>query len=357
MTKDFNRTNFPANGVHTKSSQVTSYSSSSPRVNGKLRLRPNPFLREWEAWTQIPAVSHFSWGSLYTHLGVIDLSCAQALQDSVNRRLSQKFYSVAGSIAANLADAYRTRRETVDMVTSKLMTITKAARAVRRGRFNRAASILGLKCPPKRVAKKRPFSRNWLEYSYGWAPLVGDIATLVNQPFPEVVVPISISVKDTDGGNFVYKGDGELYDYRYSWFATCSSRLTANMFLKDSGLAAANRLGLTNPAALAWEATPWSLVVDWVLPINNWLESLSALSGVDLRDLSVTTNTRLDFDISSSQSIWNYSSNVDNGSSFGSLHRKSRSLLVPEIYFPRPKNPFSGSHLLNAIALYRTSVK
>lgn len=43
-------------------------------------------------------------------------------------------------------------------------------------------------------------------------------------------------------------------------------------------------LGLYNPFALFWEVTPYSFVVDWMLPIGNWLGSLTADVGMSYID-------------------------------------------------------------------------
>jgi hypothetical protein len=39
-------------------------------------------------------------------------------------------------------------------------------------------------------------------------------------------------------------------------------------------------LGLTNPLAIAWELVPFSFVLDWLVPVGTWLQSLDATLGV-----------------------------------------------------------------------------
>jgi hypothetical protein len=48
---------------------------------------------------------------------------------------------------------------------------------------------------------------------------------------------------------------------------------------------------LGNPAYLAWELIPYSFVVDWAIPIGDWLMSLDALFGVKKIEGVVTTKS------------------------------------------------------------------
>jgi len=54
--------------------------------------------------------------------------------------------------------------------------------------------------------------------------------------------------------------------------------------LDDRFLAYMDSIGLVNPAAILWELVPYSFVVDWIVPIGQFLENISA--GVGLRFLS-----------------------------------------------------------------------
>lgn len=42
--------------------------------------------------------------------------------------------------------------------------------------------------------------------------------------------------------------------------------------------------GFNNPQLVLWELVPFSFVVDWLLPIGQWLESINALAGVSFVD-------------------------------------------------------------------------
>lgn len=45
----------------------------------------------------------------------------------------------------------------------------------------------------------------------------------------------------------------------------------------------AAQLGLTNPTEILWELAPFSFVLDWILPIGDWLKSLDSGFGVTFK--------------------------------------------------------------------------
>lgn len=61
------------------------------------------------------------------------------------------------------------------------------------------------------------------------------------------------------------------------------------MFVENPNLHRATTLGLTNPAAIAWELVPFSFVVDWFIPIGNFLNSWTDFLGLRFED---SYNTR-----------------------------------------------------------------
>jgi hypothetical protein len=58
-----------------------------------------------------------------------------------------------------------------------------------------------------------------------------------------------------------------------------SVRLQATLLLTNPNLGLASRMGLVNPLSIAWEVVPFSFVVDWFLPVGNFLENLTSLAG------------------------------------------------------------------------------
>lgn len=57
-------------------------------------------------------------------------------------------------------------------------------------------------------------------------------------------------------------------------------------------LANLSETGITNPALIVWDAIPLSFVVDWFLPVANYLENLGAFSGFDFVEIRRVRFTR-----------------------------------------------------------------
>jgi len=51
-----------------------------------------------------------------------------------------------------------------------------------------------------------------------------------------------------------------------------SNRVTVNLKAILREVDVPQLAGLQDPASVAWELLPWSFVVDWFIPIGNWLE-------------------------------------------------------------------------------------
>lgn len=349
-----------------KNVQRTPVWGVSPRVDGKLKLRPNAFYREKIKGSMTPCVYSWAYGSrtkAWQHYP--QHSYADALEASVRNQAVAKFYSEVGGIKANLADAYRTRKETIDMVSNRLRQVVKAARAVRKGNFKRAQSIFAKgrvpKPIPKRVKKSRPFAENWLEWSYGWSPLLGDIYTLCNEPFPDINIQAKVTAIDSETYSFNTTQYTSFLVHEFTdVLVNTKCTMVSDVLFKDTAIKAAADLGLTNPAAVAWEAMPWSFVVDWVLPVGDWLESFTSLSGLKFRNLSTTMTSKIFVN-----GYWKanprsgYWTNIHQpGTGSWVLDRKDRRTGgLPSYPLPSFENPFSINRALNAVALFRTNVR
>lgn len=50
--------------------------------------------------------------------------------------------------------------------------------------------------------------------------------------------------------------------------------------VEDAALDACKSTGISNPALLAWELLPYSFVVDWFIPVGNYLQNINASAGL-----------------------------------------------------------------------------
>jgi hypothetical protein len=127
--------------------------------------------------------------------------------------------------------------------------------------------------------------------------------------------------------------------------------------MKDEDASILHQIGLINPAEVAWALVPFSFVVDWVLPIGNVLEALSARLGLTfvdgyygLRVETSSTASKLAREVSGYTQIGESSTSVSGSLLF---YKREKMISLP---WPAPyiKSPFSSTHLANAAALLRS---
>lgn len=189
----------------------------------------------------------------------------------------------------------------------------------------------------------------WLEFNYAVKPMINDLVDGINvlnhglgndyilKASRNLTVPAS-HVDSHSVADFV--GSGKSI-YRV--------RLVARIL--DYEMSAMKLLGLDNKILIAYEAIPFSFVLDWVLPIGPWLEALNAPKGLEFL-----------FGHYSVKHAVTYTFNTREGDERLSGHSWSSNILAykrqPYETFPVPmpyvKNPLSGSHVATTLALFRS---
>lgn len=189
-------------------------------------------------------------------------------------------------------------------------------------------------------------SKEGLAFQYGARPLLQDLdAALQNlvqaasQPQYQKVTKMLVE------NDIVTKSDkfDSTIPRETFWKQRLVHKLTAYYELNNNQtLADIRRWGFAQPLSLAWEVTPYSFLVDWALPVGDYL---SALENSVYIKRSAGTYTRI-----TSQER----ASVINGSgiftaSFTQTERVVKSVGTPQT--PRFKNPLSKEHALNGLML------
>lgn len=193
--------------------------------------------------------------------------------------------------------------KTSTMVASAATAITQFFVSLRRGDLHSAGLAVGLHFTRGQTLDfRRAYSVNpkkaaagaFLQYKYGWMPFMLDVKNAV-ETFGEIAegnhnaelrfrgsasaasteVIDDLTLVSLDGGNVRVYGSMTVqkkHSCRVTWRA------------RPNHLDIPAKLGLVNPALVAWELVPYSFVADWFLPIGSYLEAF----GTEMRYTTVS---------------------------------------------------------------------
>lgn len=210
--------------------------------------------------------------------------------------------------AAAFAVSIAERKQAMSMMTNRLTQIWKFTHALRKGRFGDAAKALKVGMPPKnrdfdrflessRFTKLRKgakyFANNYLEFHFGWSPMVADIYTAMNilsDGIPSSWIKAKATLPSRSGG-LTFTGSQGMPNWSFTRkTVTVNSQVTIRTQVKvqNPNLHLAAQLGVINPATVAFELVPFSFVLDWFVNVSEFLESFTDFAGLELSNTSYT---------------------------------------------------------------------
>jgi hypothetical protein len=351
--------------------------SNSP--NWPVSYSDNPYLRSVFLWSQdnltvdgtVLSNGDTFWGDWgdtfglgYNPIPDSYFSMTEA-NDVVVSKLTNKLISAIQSHRVNLGEILETRAQCASMVASTANRIAGAVLAARRGNFRGASQqLLGTSSLSSSV--KRNFGgvpEWWLAHQYGWKPLLQDVynsCETVRRAWGEQGELFTVKASAShELPEKVRKARPFAHGPEISWSAH-ERRAKGNAALVygvDSQLASSlSQLGITNPLSLAWELLPYSFVVDWFIPIGTFLENLDYARGLVFKRgyMSVKLKQRFSSRLTDSHSADpGYSATWTGGVGSGSAMVFTRAALSSWPYPPTPrfKDPFSLTHVANALSL------
>lgn len=271
----------------------------------------------------------------------------------------------------NAAVALAEGKESVNMVASNTVLILKAIAALKRKQYKQAALILAgaqkLSRKNRRRLRNHRFrekysangldilSNRWLELQYGWLPLLSDIKAAVDL-FTKLQNPNRRPLYSVQRNlSWNESIEGEIPNGTYSGNIRRNMRMKIFYTITDYNRVIQSQLGFTNPFLILWERRPFSFVIDWLVPIGPWLDSLTATQGTSFFSGYYTvyeeTTLRVQYDRRTSLQASSCSQDVVKRA-YVRYPLKRFPVSVP--YF---KNPFSTGHVKNALALLWQSRK
>lgn len=203
---------------------------------------------------------------------------------------------------------------------------------------------------------------SWLQLQYGWIPLMSDLYGGLNHLYrrSRFEVPFvrghaankSSATVETEAQGSV----GDVWKAKCEWEQQQKVTVVLYYQIQNPQLAELSSLGLINPVEIVWELLPYSFVVDWLVPISDWLSALTADVGMTFLTGSISSKTKMRFKSSRFSAFPGNVIHVDGNPSLptygGTAESFQRTCLtsspVPGLYV---KSPISLKHAANALAL------
>jgi hypothetical protein len=305
----------------------------------------------------------------------------QAYLDAYNKCLNNLITNVKNQ-KVNVGNLAAEFKQTCGTITDAASRIAGAIKKVKRG--NLAGALGTLLGGPARGrggvgtlggGRKKPsvphvnppstgsVANDWLSIQYGWRPILSDvygaceelanrvtsqpdIVTATGNGKVEIAMPIAV-LQNSPYPHVKYSG---TVNYSCKGVIKYRARTEWADILRTTGL--------INPLEVAWEVIPYSFVVDWFLPVGNFLNNLDYDLGIEFSRGWITTKADVVYrgdvvheTIVSGGTTQNWSG----GSKTTEVHGFSREILGSFPNVPRPefKNPISLGHVENALALLR----
>lgn len=284
-------------------------------------------------------------------------------QEAINRALSK-----VANQRVNVGVAIGETKTTINMIGQSMTRLLRAYRAFRAKNWHQAYRILYGKKKARRYRHDhtKTAANLWLEWWYGWYPLLMDIyggLETLREGFrskDQIFSVTALEARDYDGQLLALSPAAARLPGRQE-ASIDSVRASAKVKLWGKVLFQAHHngssLGLINPVSIAWELVPFSFVIDWLIPIGEWLESLSATSGTQFVAGCVTEVVEVqavyrDMCPGVSKDPSRYESSATNFSVRMLAMSRTQLLSWPwgTLYV---KDPLSTKHLITALALLK----
>jgi hypothetical protein len=263
-------------------------------------------------------------GSIYRdHLGDAN--------DVAARRFAAQF----NHQKASLPLMFHERKKTADMVANTGKRLAYAALALKRGQVRNALNALSASytksterridrliwgpiakrgnTPQQTVVHER-FANAWMEIQFGWRPMLEDIHGSLEILATKFRRESGYQYPVRASGSASFNERVRWFPPYYDWLGLPSSihgvnagfnayKTTTKYYawysVDDDTSEALRETGITNPASVVWDAVPFSFVVDWFLPVNNYLKNLGAYSGFTIVDVCRARFTRWSVQVNS----------------------------------------------------------
>jgi hypothetical protein len=322
---------------------------SYERRGGTSTRKGNPLPSNELTWDFLATMSG-SW----THL-------SNAAYDGLKNKIHDQ-----ANMAVNLAEM----SQSYSMIRSRTLQLLKFGAAINRFDFLTAARTLRMSTVPKRVSVKRSASNNYLEYHFGWAPLIGDIHSAIDI-LQNPIKDHHVSVVTKDSLPTVYAtpysagtnpsasgGNATAWESYRRYTMEKAFHMGVEVAVTNPNLHLANQMGLVNPAVFLYERIPFSFVADWFFNVEQCLSSFTDFYGLTLKNAWNTQVVKGTFASKnwSTSRYWSGTAWVsyvvaDQQANSSFHHMKRSSGLINPVFSARPWKPWGMRRAAAAVSL------
>lgn len=180
-----------------------------------------------------------------------------------------------------------TINQTLGLIADRAKRIAKSVAYMKKGNMAKAwQEVYGHK--PGRTSVRKSTAQNVLEIQYGWRPLLNDVyegavwvAALANKPR---MTRVSQRLQRSGAVDLLWAARHAFRTYEI----LVQKQIVA--YLKEEKQDVS--LNAYSPALLAWELLPWSFVVDWFIPVGDFLQARGVASQLKGTFVSTTRYNR-----------------------------------------------------------------
>lgn len=281
-----------------------------------------------------------------------DLAVNQALSNLSNQR-------------TDLGQNFAERKQASDMMADRVSSIAHSVRNFKDKRPRDWKKVKLLK--GFGIKKLGAIPNAWLETQYGWKPLMSDIKGAYDfmRDLDKDGDSFRVSAKGSRHeentslfwdapDNNATRGNGMLFKAQYRSVTSAGVFVRLDYVMSNPALHQLQQVGLANPAALAWNLVPYSFVLDWVLPVGDYLNSWTADLGLSFKAGTISRFRRVE---EKAVAIGPYDKyNRPQGTISPGIRSRTEFTRVvlsssPSPRVPHFKNPLSLGHFANAMSL------
>jgi len=282
--------------------------------------------------------------------------------DLLDQKVIKKLYSKILNQKVDLATALAEGVKTYEMIINLASRMAQFCLAIARLKIGKAFSQFRKALKDLFPLTPTKMANDFLAVRYGMTPLVADLTGAALQiaawfdSEPKIYARSrSRTVIDRNDAEAVEISDGFMRQ-EYNSQVTIDVVYKLTYTVKNLGHRRLEELGFTNPANVEWELVPFSFVIDWFLPIGNYLRDVGAASNLSVKECSRTVSIRKDKTVG----YWHSTGVLGSGRLIvGAAFQWTVSELsvfreiipMPDLPIPTFKNPFSFGHIANALAL------